>query len=238
MRLAPLLAFLSLTACVSVGPAPIQVPAPRPAPVAPPVSGPPSVSVQRFGQVIGDVMPIAEQECRARTRNVRCDYAIVVDDRPGLPPNAFQTLGPNGQPIVGFTLSLIRDAANIDELAFILGHESAHHIEGHIARGQASAQTGAVLAGAIAALGGADDIAIQRAQNVGAFYGGRRFSKDFELEADALGAILTFRAGYDPIRGVAFFNGVPDPGNQFLGSHPPNADRIRVVRQIVAGLRP
>ncbi|SEN80404.1 M48 family metallopeptidase [Palleronia pelagia] len=209
---------------------PVQAPAPQ----APP-SGVDASRARTFQAVVNRVMPIAQQECRTRTRGVRCDYAVVVDDRPGLPPNAFQTLGPGGQPVVGFTLPLIQTAANADEMAFVLGHEAAHHIEGHIARGQASAATGAVLAGALATLGGGDAVTIQRAQNLGAFYGSRRFSKDFELEADALGTIITQRAGYDPVRGVAYFNRVPDPGNRFLGTHPPNADRIALVRRVAAG---
>ncbi|WOI55648.1 M48 family metallopeptidase [Palleronia sp. LCG004] len=240
MRYIAFLLLMGLTACGEIV---LVQPAPRPAPVETqrvtptPVPTRPSVPAQAFLQVVDDMLPVAINECRARTRGVRCDYAIVVDDRPGIPPNAFQTLGPDGQPVVGFTLALIRDAANSDELAFVLGHEAAHHIAGHISRGQASAQTGAILAGAVAALGGGDEVAIERAQNIGAFYGGRRYSKEFELEADALGAILTMRAGYDPIRGVAFFENAPDPGNRFLGTHPPNADRIRVVREVVARQR-
>ena len=235
--------LLALAACGDVviqQPRPIPVPAPAPTPdtvIATPGPRGPTVSARNFARVIDDVMPLAVRECRARTRRVRCDYAVVVDDRPGLPANAFQTLGPGDQPVVGFTLALIREAKNVDELAFILSHEAAHHIEGHIRRGQVNAATGAILAGALATLGGGDAAAIQRAQNAGAFVGGRRFSKEFELEADALGAILALRAGYDPVRGVAFFQGVPDPGNQFLGTHPPNSDRIRLVREVVAANR-
>ncbi|MBJ3761200.1 M48 family metallopeptidase [Maribius pontilimi] len=238
MRYLALALLFALGACVDVAvvrPAPGT--APSPVPQAPSVSRPQtSVSTRAFTQVVNDVMPVAIRECRARTRGVRCDYAVIVDDRPGQPPNAFQTLGPGDQPVVGFTVGLIREAANVDELAFVLGHEAAHHIEGHIARGRASASTGAIIAGAAVALSGGDQSAIQRAQNAGAFVGARRFSKDFEIEADRLGAIITERAGYDAIRGVAFFEGAPDPGNQFLGTHPPNADRIRAVRAVVAGL--
>ncbi|MGR3838426.1 MAG: M48 family metalloprotease, partial [Cognatishimia sp.] len=56
------------------------------------------------------------------------------------------------------------------------------------------------------------------------------------LEADGLGAILTERAGYDAINGARFFTRLPDPGNRFLGTHPPNAQRIEVVQTTVAGL--
>lgn len=235
-------ALLAVAACGEVivtGPVrPAPGPAPQPTPVAQPApqsAQPSGAQVQRFLSVVNRVMPVARSECNARTRGVRCDYAVVVDDRPGLAPNAFQTLGPGDQPVVGFTLSMVQTAANTDEMAFILGHEAAHHIEGHIARGRASAATGALVAGALASLGGGDMGTVERAQNLGAFYGSRRFSKEFELEADALGTIITQRAGYDPVRGVDYFSRVPDPGNRFLGTHPPNADRIALVRQVASG---
>ena len=59
----------------------------------------------------------------------------------------------------------------------------------------------------------------------------------FELEADALGAEIALRAGFDPVRGAAFFNRLPDPGDQFLGTHPPTANRLAVVAKTVARLR-
>ena len=43
-------------------------------------------------------------------------------------------------------------------------------------------------------------------------------------------------AGFDPRVGAAFFDRIPDPGDQFLGSHPANADRKRVVAATVAQL--
>ncbi|PZX19615.1 peptidase M48-like protein [Palleronia aestuarii] len=231
--------LVALGACNQVVVATPMAPQPVPtraAPVRPaPTAMPPSARARTFISVVDRVMPIAQRECRARRPGVRCDYAVVVDDRPGLPANAFQTLAPDGQPIVGFTLALIADARNPDEMAFILSHEAAHHIEGHIDRGRVNAATGAVLAGAIVALGGADQTTVQRAQNFGAFYGSRRYSQDFELEADALATRLTRRAGYDPLRGVEFFFRAPDPGDRFLGSHPPNAARIATVRRVAAG---
>ena len=71
---------------------------------------------------------------------------------------------------------------------------------------------------------------LQSAQQLGAFVGSRSFSKEFELEADQLGTIITYRSGYDVLRGAEFFNRIPDPGNRFLGTHPPNAQRAAIVR--------
>ena len=223
-----------LAACdVSVG-AP-----PGPASVVTPLQ--PSVSSTRtnarsFARVVETVESVAESECLARTRNMNCDFNIVVDDRPGMPANAFQTLDRQGRPIIAFTLALIDDARNEDELAFVMGHEAAHHIAGHIARQQQNAVAGAVIFAGLATLSGGDANTVRSAQELGAQVGARSYSKDFELEADALGTIITQRAGYNPIRGAAFFTRIPDPGDRFLGTHPPNASRIETVRRTAAGL--
>lgn len=236
---AVLMALLALAACA---PMPVRTPQPAPAPVAVPAvqTGPvtsPREAALRFIDVVQRVQPVAESICRERTRDLPCNYQIVVDDDPRQPPNAFQTLDPQGRPVVGFTVSLIAEARNADELAFVLGHEAAHHIAGHIPRSQQTAMTGAVVAGVLASLGGADEATIRSVQQIGASVGARRYSKDFELEADALGAQIAFLAGFDAMRGAAFFDRLPDPGDRFLGSHPPNAQRQAVVAQTVAGLR-
>jgi predicted Zn-dependent protease len=228
------LAALALSGCL----APIEVAAPPPrAPVgnvAPALS--PDAAARAFVAVVDRVEPVAEAECRARAPQLNCDFQIVVDTRPGLPPNAFQTRDPTGRPVIGLTLALIMDARNQDELAFVLGHEAAHHIAGHLDRVQQSAWAGAVAAGVLASLGGARPEAIERAQQIGAGVGARTFSKDFELEADRLGTIIAARAGFDPVLGAGFFDRLPDPGNAFLGTHPPNAERRRVVAQTAAQL--
>ncbi len=190
-----------------------------------------------FASVVGRVEPIAERECRARTGSgTNCDFRILIDDRPNQPANAFQTLDENQRPILVFTLALLDEARNADEIAFVMGHEAAHHIRGHIARQKQNAVAGAVLLGGLASISGAGASAVQSAQQLGAQVGARSYSKEFELEADALGTIITARAGYNPVQGAEFFNRIPDPGDRFLGTHPPNAQRIDTVRRTAAGL--
>lgn len=233
------LAGFLLTGCsgiyLPVGPAA----QPRAAPVAggaePGMTADQAVST--FVQVIERVEPLAETLCRQRTRGINCDIEIVVDGRPNQPPNAFQTVDQAGRPIVGFTVALIADARNADEIAFVMGHEAAHHIAGHIPRRAETAQTSAILASVLAQASGAGPEAVRAATSFGAEVGSRRYSKDFELEADALGAEIAYLAGFDPVRGAQFFSRLPDPGDQFLGSHPPNAARQAVVARTVAGLR-
>lgn len=193
-------------------------------------------NTQTFAQVVRSVEPVAERQCRARTTQVNCDFRILVDDRPNQPANAFQTVDKSGRPIIAFTVALINDARNADELAFVMGHEAAHHIQGHIARQQQNAVAGAVIAGSLAVLLGGTTEAVESAQRTGAQVGARTYSKDFELEADALGTVISAKAGYNPVRGAQFFSRIPDPGDRFLGTHPPNAQRIEIVRRTAAGL--
>jgi Zn-dependent protease with chaperone function len=197
----------------------------------------PDVAAANFVSVVRRMEPVIERECIARRAETNCDFGIVVDDRPEQPPNAYQTLDSAGRPIIAFTLPLIAEARNTDELAFVMGHEAAHHINRHIPRQQESAMTGALIFGVLTAASGGDETAIRDAQDIGGTYGARRYAKDYELEADALGTVLAWDAGYDPERGAAFFARIPDPGNRFLGTHPPNAQRIETVRRTLAGLR-
>lgn len=232
LRLLTSLALMaSLSACM--GTAPTRAPQPRPAVVP---SLPPDQAARQFISVVQQVEPVAEAECRQRLPNANCDFKIVVDDRPGQPPNAFQTLDAQGRPVLAFNLPLIATVQNADELAFVMGHEAAHHIAGHLARQREAATAGAVIFAGLASLTGADVNGIRSAQELGATVGARTYSKDFELEADALGTVISLRAGFDPIRGAAFFTRIPDPGNRFLGTHPPNAQRIETVRRVAAGL--
>lgn len=209
--------------------------------VAPLISGPTGLSARTqaaraFAQVTARVEPISERECRERTSGVNCDFRIVIDDRPDQPSNAYQFLDKNNRPVIAFTLKLIEEALNADELAFVMGHEAAHHISGHIARQQKNAVAGAVIFAGLATLTGASAAAVDEATKLGAQVGARSYSKDFELEADALGTIITHRAGFSPLKGAAFFTRIPDPGDRFLGTHPPNAARIQTVRNTVETL--
>lgn len=234
--LALLVLAAALAGCVTVAPLPAppaEVPlAPEPAPAL----AAPRDKAAAFVAVASDIEPVAEALCRRRAGPVNCDLVIAVDDRPGQPPNAFQTLDPRGRPYIVFTLSLIAMARNADELAFVMGHEAAHHVAGHIPRRETEARTGAILAGAIARASGLSGRDVEVVQGIGAEVGARRFSREFELEADSLGAEIALIAGYDPLRGSAFFDRLPDPGDQFLGTHPPNAERKAIVRDTVERL--
>jgi predicted Zn-dependent protease len=219
---------LALSACVA--PAPMAI-APPPAQTAP------SVTASQFNAVVARMRPVSTQVCRERNPTLDCNFIVLLDDRPGQPPNAFHTRDEQGRPIIAFTLALVRDLRSEDEIALIFGHEAAHHIADHLPRIQQQAMTGALLGGLVAAISGADQVTAQRLVNTTATVGARRYAKPFELEADRLGAFIAARGGYDPLAGAQIFRRIPDPGNQFLGTHPPNAERLAEIERAVAAMR-
>ncbi len=189
-----------------------------------------------FLEVSRAVGPAATKECKRRTRAVKCDFVILVDLNPRAPANAFQTVDEDGRPLIIFTQPMIRSAQNADELAFVMGHEAAHHILGHISKQAKNAKESARIFGDLAREQGEDDAGVERAQALGAEVGAQNYSKEFELEADELGTIITNNAGYSPLVGLKFFQRIPDPGDRFLATHPPNAQRVEAVLRTAASL--
>lgn len=198
----------------------------------------PAAAAREFVGVLDRMEPAVEREClQRRTRPINCDFLLVVDDRPDLEPNAFQTVDDSGRPIIGFTASLIAIAHNSDEIAFVIGHEASHHILNHLDRKAGAAAAGAVILGSILSASGVSESAVQTAQKIGASAGSRVYSKEWELEADYLGAIIMMNAGFDPMTGARFFERLPDPGNHILGTHPSRAARLAQVRRAIEDVR-
>lgn len=216
---------------------PASQPAPQPVPAAQrqPVQGmAPGEARSAFATVSRRVEPVAERECRKRTQGLNCDFLIRIDPNAKAAPNAYQSLDRNGRPVITFTQRMLGQIANHDELAFVMSHEAAHHIRGHLARQATNSALVSAGAGLITALAGGGSASVSTAQDIGGFVGARTYSKDFELEADELGTIITHKSGYRPSVGVRFFNRLPDPGDRFLGTHPANPDRVRVVQATIA----
>ena len=83
--------LFALTACDEV-PTTSSSPAPKAQAQATPTTPAIRAASRSFVEVVKRMEPVTERECRARTKNVNCDFRIVVDDRPDQPPNAFQPL--------------------------------------------------------------------------------------------------------------------------------------------------
>ena len=189
-----------------------------------------------FAEVSRKVSRTARSECHRRTSTVDCDFIVLVDLNPRAPANAFQTLDDDGRPVIIFSQAMIRSAQNADELAFVMGHEAAHHVLDHITRQAENAREGAQSFGEQARKRGEDAAGIERAQELGAEVGVQSYSKSFELEADQLGTLITYRSGYNPLIGLKFFQRIPDPGDQFLATHPPNVQRVQIVLKTASQL--
>jgi hypothetical protein len=202
-----------------------------------------------FRQVAGRIEAAGESFCREEAVGVPadyCDFRILLETDRRMPPNAFQTRTEDGRPIVVVGSKLLAEMQSDDELAFVLGHEMAHHIAGHLGKQQQQQMLGALILGGLVAAGGdaygtpASDEAIRQAMDVGAFVGGRAYSQSYELEADTLGAYITARAGYSPERGADIFGrpSLANPGGPaILASHPGSSQRQATVAGVAAEIR-
>lgn len=188
---------------------------------------------KRFVMAVRSMRPVLVETCLKLREDRNCDFVISVNLDPMSPPNAFQTVDEQGRPLLLFYITLIDDMKNADEIAFVIGHEGAHHILGHLEHQKKSAAGGATLFEVLAAALGGSAQSVGAASDIGAAAGARNYSKNYELEADRLGAQMTLSGGFDPVIGAAYFTRIPDPGNKFLGTHPPNRDRIFAVRTAV-----
>lgn len=192
---------------------------------------------QMFLQTVAAVAPVAKEICLEKQIVGNCDFQIFVDPRLRLPENAYQTVDYSGRPLIGFTLALLSDARDADEIAFVMGHEAAHHILGHLAQQAQTAQRAAQAAAVTAADQGQSRRQIRTAQRAAALAATEGYSKLFELQADALGAEIALRAGFDPLLGAAFFDRLPQPHHGEASSHPDNRTRKALVAQTVRQLR-
>ncbi len=238
--LAAALLFLALAGCVAA-PQAGRYPSSQPQTQFPAAAATRAQNVAAYRAAAVRVEPVAAAMCRdahpARPpRHCAFDFRLIDDPRLG--PNAFQTVGRDGAPVVAMTVQLVAQTENVDEIAFVLGHEAAHHIADHIQKTQSRAVAGALVLGAIADLGNASDAMIRDMMDIGASLGGRAYSQSYELEADALGAYVAARAGYDPQRGAQVFaRPLLAGGGGLLSSHPASGQRQAVVAATAAEIR-
>lgn len=115
----------------------------------------------------------------------------------------------SGRGNITINAGIVEMARNDDEVAFVVGHEMAHHAANHIARTRSNMETagavGALLAaGALvaAAAGGihfhgrGNERVVRDGQAIGGRLGQLAFSREQEREADHLSAMAMHRAGY------------------------------------------
>jgi predicted Zn-dependent protease len=186
-------------------------------------------------QVTGYVASLGRR-LAARAGGPRYPYSFSVANKREI--NAFAL--PGGP--VWIHRGAIAAAANEAQLAAVLAHEVAH-----VSRRHAAAQiTKSLVANGLIGLLGAvlgNDRSARNAQ-IGAqvLAGGYmlKFSRDDEREADAVGAAIMRRAGWDPREMIGFLETLrrqqgQNPGavEVFLSSHPAPAERIQQLRRTI-----
>ncbi len=176
------------------------------------------------------ILPIAKTHCRAAGLP-NCNFTFLTDIAPGRPSNAWQRRE-GTRPVIIVSLPFFDEVQNIDQLAFVLGHEVAHLIRNHQPRGRVDIESAALTQALDAYQSGGN---VEEAHERGARAGRLQYSQAYELEADALGARIAFDAGFDPTQGVAYFYQRRSQSGHVHSTHPPNAARLAAVRRVIAG---
>jgi len=168
-------------------------------------------------------------------------YRFRVIDDPSL--NAFAV--PGGY--VYFHSGTIANATSIHELAAVMGHEIAHVKQHHYARMRKKSQIPDILvslAGMAAAVA-AEEPGLMVAAQAANVAMKLRYSREYEAEADQYGTVFMARAGYEPMRGLRFFERIlaieeqrPEEIPPYLFSHPDVADRIESIEIAADRLEP
>lgn len=188
--------------------------------------------VSRIGQRLVDAIPREFQHPEFRY------YFKVVNARD---INAFAL--PGGPMYIN--RGMIEAARTEGEMAGVMAHELSHVALRHGTAQATKAQKYSILSGigaiAGAVIGGAPGAIIGQGSQVavGAYF--LKFSREYETEADLLGAQIMARAGYDPRDLANMFRTIQSQGGsggpEFLSSHPNPANRYERINQEATMLR-
>jgi hypothetical protein len=140
---------------------------------------------------------------------------------------------------------MIEAARNEGEMAGVMAHELSHVALRHGTAQASKAQKYGLLAGILGIggqiIGGPAGAAAQVAgQGVGVYF--LKFSREYETEADLLGAQIMARAGYDPHDLANMFQTIERQsggggGGGFMSDHPSPANRYARINQEAQYLR-
>jgi len=138
-------------------------------------------------------------------------------------------------------IGTIQTADNEAELAGVMAHEMAHVYMQHSAKQQEKASLLGGLAGIVGGLagqmGGVWGTLAQGGIQFGAGTLMLKYSRGDEAQADAVGAIILWKANFNPVALADFFEKIEKQGSsgpQFLSDHPNPGNRRAAIQQEIA----
>src|ERR1700726_206173 len=192
--------------------------------------------VQRQAKIIDDPV-IAEYVNRVgqnlvRNSDAKVPFTIKVIDTEEV--NAFAL--PGGFFFVNSGLILKADTEA--ELAGVMAHEIGHVAARHGTRQATRGEIAQLATIPLIFMGGWAGYGIRQAASVAIPIGFLSFSRAMEAEADLLGLEYMYKAGYDPVAFVDFFEKVqslekkkPGTMSKVFLTHPPTDNRIKMAQQ-------
>ena len=144
-------------------------------------------------------------------------------------------------------IGTITAAANEAELAGVMAHEMSHVYMQHSAKQASKAQTTGLLAGlAEAALGATMGGAVAQLGDMGIQMGAQglmlKYSRSDESQADAVGTMILYKAGYNPQAMADFFKTLETQGGQvppqWLSDHPNPGNREQAIEKEIRNWPP
>lgn len=145
-----------------------------------------------------------------------------------------------GGPIF-INVGTIAAAQNEAQLAGVIAHEMSHVYMQHSAKQIRQNTVPSILAGLGGILGqmigGVGGALAQLGGQVGGGLLSMRYSRADEAQADAVGAIIMYKAGYSPVELAKFFQMLEQQGGagpQFLSDHPNPGNRYQAIQNEVA----
>jgi Zn-dependent protease with chaperone function len=192
-----------------------------------PDSSPVTQYVQQLGHKLDSVIPA--------DRNWPYEFHVIQQKD----INAFAL--PGGPIFVN--VGTILAAKNEAQLAGVIAHEMSHVYMQHSIKGMEQQQKTGILAGiagiagAVAGLGNLGQVA---AGTIGGLYD-LHYSRGDEAQADHVGAIIMYLAGYNPIELANFFRQLETQGGtppQFLSDHPNPGNRFAAVTDEIKNWAP
>ncbi len=170
----------------------------------------------------------------------RVDSRFLIDGAPVI--NAYAAMTPQGATVIVNAGLIDMTGWDMDEMAFVVGHELAHIALGHLSSArQQSKQRQDQISGVVGTIAGALIPFAGVAVDVGNEMIKASYSRDQEREADTFGLQLMLSSGYDPQGAIRFHQKLMKVSDRqlipFLSSHPSGEERVNRLRQQIIKLQ-